>query len=378
MQSSPNWKPEERARYARHFLLPEVGEEGQSALKRARVLLVGLGGLGSPVALYLAAAGVGRIGLMDFDTVDTSNLQRQILYGARDAGHRKTEAARARLADLNPHIALVEHDARFSALNALDLVRDYDIVVDGADNFTTRYLVNDACALAGKPNVHGAIYRFEGMASVFWAARGACYRCLYPAPPPPDVVPSCAEAGVLGVLPGLVGCIQATEAIKLILGRGEPLVNRLLMIDALAMRFRELKIEKDPNCPLCGNQPTIRCLQEIEHSCTPMNTMHEIEPAELKRRLDEGHAMNLLDVREPWERAIACIPDTHAIPMGECLARMSELDPSKPTVVFCKGGGRSARVIQQLRAAGYTGALINLKGGTLAWSDEVDPRVPKY
>lgn len=378
MQPAPRWTPEERARYARHFLLPEVGEEGQSALKRARVLIVGLGGLGSPVALYLAAAGVGRIGLVDFDTVDASNLQRQILYGAHDAGHRKTEAARARLSDLNPHIELVAHDARFSAANALELVRDYDIVVDGADNFSTRYLVNDACVLTGKPNVHGAIYRLEGMASVFWAARGACYRCLYPTPVAPDAVPSCAEAGVLGVLPGLVGCIQATETIKLILGRGEPLVNRLLMVDARAMRFREFRIEKDPHCPLCGNQPTLRCLQEIEHRCTPMNTMHEIEPAELKRRLDHGDALNLLDVREPWERALARLPDTHAIPMGECVARMCELDPSKPTVVFCKGGGRSARVIQQLRAAGYAGALINLKGGILGWSDDVDPRVPKY
>lgn len=378
MQASFTWTPEERARYARHFLLPEVSEAGQLALKRARVLLVGLGGLGSPAAIYLAAAGVGCIGLVDVDVVDASNLHRQILYGVRDVGRRKTEAARDRLADLNPHIQLILHPIRFSASNALELVRAYDIVVDGADNFATRYLVNDACVMANKPNVHGAIYRFEGHVAVFWSARGACYRCLYPSPPPPEAVPSCAEAGVLGVLPGIIGCIQAAETIKLILGRGDPLVNRLLMFDALAMRFRELKLEKDPNCPICGNQPTIQCLEEINHVCSPMNTIQEIAPLELKRWIDDRRPLSVLDVREPHERAIARIPDTHAIPMRECVARMSELDPTRPTVVFCRSGGRSARVIQQLRDAGYKGPLYNLKGGTLAWSDQVDPRVPKY
>lgn len=359
-------------------MLPEVGEAGQLALKRARVLLVGLGGLGSPAALYLAAAGVGRIGLVDFDAVDPSNLQRQILYGARDTGRRKTDAARERLADLNPHIELVPHDTRFSAANALDLVRDYDVVVDGADNFTARYLVNDACVLANKPNVHGAIFRFEGHVSVFWAARGACYRCLYPEPPPPGAAPSCAEAGVLGVLPGIVGAIQAAETIKLIIGIGDPLVNRLLLFDALDMRFREMHLAKDPRCPICGENPTIRDVREISGVCEPMNAIEQIEPLELKRRLDQGEPLNVLDVREPHELAIARLPHTHAIPMGACVARMRELEPARPTVVFCRSGGRSARVIEQLRAAGFTGTLYNLKGGTLAWSDTVDPSVPKY
>jgi adenylyltransferase/sulfurtransferase len=368
----------ERARYARHFLLPEVGEAGQLALKRARVLLVGLGGLGSPAAQYLAAAGVGRLGLVDFDVVDPSNLQRQILYGARDAGRRKTEAARDRLADLNSHVEIVCHDTRFSSANALELVRAYDVVVDGTDNFTARYLVNDACVLANKPNVHGAIYRFEGQASVFWAARGACYRCLHPEPPPPGVVPSCAEAGVLGVLPGMIGAIQAAETMKLILGIGSPLVNRLLLVDALSMSIREMRLRKDPRCPICGEQPSIRDVREVAAPCESARAIDEMEPVELKRRLDRGEPLNVLDVREPHERAIARLPHTHAIPMGSCVERMRELDPARPTVVFCRSGGRSARVIQALRAAGFTGALFNLKGGTLAWSDTVDPRVPKY
>ncbi|MCS6770817.1 MAG: molybdopterin-synthase adenylyltransferase MoeB [Kiritimatiellae bacterium] len=369
----------ERARYLRQMRLPEIGEEGQIALKRASVLVVGLGGLGSPAAYYLAAAGVGRIGLMDPDTVDASNLHRQILYGERDLGRLKVTAARDRLADLNPHIELVEHPERFSERNGMELARAYDIVVDGADNFETRYLVNDACALAGKPNVHAAIQRFEGRVAVFWAAHGACYRCLHPEPPPAGAIPSCAEAGVLGVLPGLLGCLQAMEAIKLILRRGDPLVNRMLMVDALGMRIRELRLKKDPACPLCGNSPTIRSLQPVmQPVCFPAVKIREIEPRELKRWLDEGRPVNILDVREDSERAIARLPATHEIPMRECLNRITELDPSRPTVVFCKSGGRSAMVIRQLMSTGFPGELFNLRGGCLAWSETVDPSVPKY
>lgn len=370
---------EERARYLRQLILPEVGERGQIDLKKARVLIVGLGGLGSPVALYLAAAGVGHLGLIDPDSVDSSNLQRQILYGENDRGNLKTKAAKRRLLDLNPHIEIVEYPERFSPQNAEQLVRAHDVVIDGADNFATRYLVNDACVFAGKPNVHAAIHRFEGRVAVFWSARGGCYRCLYPAPPPPDAVPNCAEAGVLGVLPGLVGCLQAAEAIKLILGIGEPLINRMLCLNALSMRFREIRFKKDPACPICGNSPTICVLQSDIQACsTTMDAIQQIDPIEVKRWLAEGRKFNLLDVREQSERAIARLPATHEIPMKECVDRMSDLDPTVPTVVFCKGGGRSQMVCQWLKSAGFQGELYNMRGGCLAWSDTVDPSVPKY
>jgi adenylyltransferase/sulfurtransferase len=376
--------PEERARYGRHISLPEVGAAGQVALKQARVLLVGLGGLGSPAALYLAAAGVGHLGVVDFDAVDVSNLQRQILHGTSDIGRSKIESARARLRDINPHVQVEPVEARLTSRNALDIIRAYDVVVDGTDNFPTRYLVNDACVLLGKPNVYGSIFRFEGQASVFWAQRGACYRCLYPEPPPPGLVPSCAEGGVLGVLPGIIGCIQATEAIKLILGRGELLVNRLLMFDALAMTFRELRIQQDPACPVCGANPTLRELIDYEAFCGVKSApaqgpaMNEITARELKRRLDEGRDLQLIDVREPHEYAIARIPGAKLIPMGEFPARYGELDSARETIVFCHGGGRSARVIAWLQQSGYTGPLANLKGGIHAWSLDVDPGVPTY
>ncbi len=357
----------ERIRYGRHLLLPEVGLAGQLKLKRAGVLLVGLGGLGSPVALYLAAAGVGRLGLVDSDAVDASNLQRQILYGTSDVARPKVEAARDRLRDLNPGVAVEIHAARFSAANALELVRAYDVIVDGADNFPTRYLVNDACVLAGKPNVHGAIHRFEGQVSVFWAARGACYRCLYPEPPPPDAAASCAEAGVLGVLPGIVGGIQAAETVKLILGAGDALVNRLLLFDALSMRFRELQIRKDASCPVCGERPTI--LAPVDHAaaCDARAPVAAITPAELKRRLDAGEVLQLVDVREPRECAAARLPGALEIPLGEAAARRAELDPTRPVVVFCQAGVRSERAIRALRSSGYAGVLLNLTGGLRAW-----------
>jgi molybdopterin/thiamine biosynthesis adenylyltransferase/rhodanese-related sulfurtransferase/molybdopterin converting factor small subunit len=388
----PSLTNDEIARYSRHLIMPEVGMEGQRRLKAARVLMIGTGGLGAPTGMYLAAAGVGTLGVVDFDVVDASNLQRQIVHGTKDVGRPKIESARDRLNDINPNVKIEAYETRLTSENALELFREYDMVVDGTDNFPTRYLVNDACVLTGKPNVYGSIFRFEGQASVFWAARGACYRCLYPEPPPPGLVPSCAEGGVLGVLPGIVGAIQANETIKLILGGGEPLINRLLLFDAWKMRFRELKLRKDPECPVCGERPTIRELIDYEEFCglrpAPTQTsteeteetrqMEEITATELKQRLDRGDDIQIVDVREPNEYDIARIPGAKLIPLGQVVGRSGEIEEGRETVVHCKGGVRSARAIEALTRSGFKGKLVNLKGGITAWSNEVDPSVPKY
>jgi adenylyltransferase/sulfurtransferase len=381
----PSLSNEEIARYSRHLIMPEVGMDGQRKLKAASVLMIGTGGLGAPVGMYLAAAGVGRIGIVDFDVVEASNLQRQIIHGTADIGRPKIESARDRLRDINPHIEIETHETRLTSQNALSLFANYDIVVDGTDNFPTRYLVSDACVLTGKANVYGSIFRFEGQASVFWAKQGACYRCLYPEPPPPGLVPSCAEGGVLGVLPGIVGAIQATETIKLILGAKDTLVNRLLLFDAWQMKFREFKLRKDPNCPACGENPTIKQLIDYEEFCglktQPQEqpaAVEEITATELSRRLAQDQNLQVIDVRETFEYDIARIPGTRLIPLGQVVTRMNEIDPSRETVVHCKAGVRSAKAIQALKQAGYPGRLINLKGGITAWSDEVDPAVPKY
>jgi adenylyltransferase/sulfurtransferase len=382
----PELSNEEYARYSRHLILPEVGMEGQRKLKNARVLLVGAGGLGAPLGLYLAAAGVGHLGIVDADTVDASNLQRQIIHGTRDIGRPKTASAEDRLRDINPHVHIETYPTRLTSANALGIVRDYDIIVDGTDNFPTRYLVNDACVLLGKPNVYGSIFRFEGQASVFWAGRGACYRCLYSEPPPPGLVPSCAEGGVLGVLPGIIGTIQATETIKLILGSGEPLINRLMLFDALKMRFSELKLRKDPACPICGEHPTIHELIDYEAFCgigaadgdARDHGAEEVTAVEFKRWIDSGANLQVIDVREPHEHAIARVPNARLIPLGQITERAGEIDESLVTVVFCKRGIRSAQAISRLREAGFTGRLINLTGGITAWSTDVDPSVPKY
>ena len=375
---------EEVQRYSRHLIMPEVGLEGQLKLKRARVLAIGTGGLGAPLGLYLAAAGVGHLGLVDFDVVDNSNLQRQVTFTTADVGKPKSEAAKARLQALNPMIDIVSYETRLTSDNALDLFRDYDIIVDGTDNFPTRFLVNDACVLLGKPNVYGSIFRFEGQATVFGYPGGPCYRCLYPEPPPPGLVPSCAEGGVLGVLPGIVGSIQAMETIKLILGAGDPLVGRLLLFDALAMRFRELKLKKNPECPVCGEHPTLKKLIDYEEFCgirgeeAPAMTdgISEITATDLKKRLDRGDKLFILDVREPHEYQI-CNLNGKLIPLGELPRRVNELDSSVEMVVHCRSGKRSADAIHFLQTAGFK-KLWNLKGGVLAWADEVDPRMPKY
>jgi sulfur-carrier protein adenylyltransferase/sulfurtransferase len=375
---------EEVQRYSRHLIMPEVGMEGQLKLKRARVLTIGTGGLGAPLGLYLAAAGVGHLGLVDFDVVDNSNLQRQVTFTTADVGKSKSEAAKARLSALNPSIEIVSYETRLTSDNALELFRDYDIIVDGTDNFPTRFLVNDACVLLGKPNVYGSIFRFEGQATVFGYPGGPCYRCLYPEPPPPGLVPSCAEGGVLGVLPGIVGSIQAMESIKLILGTGEPLVGRLLLFDALAMRFRELKLKRNPECPMCGDHRTITKLIDYEEFCgirgeeAPAMTdgMLEISATELKARQDRGDNLFVLDVREPHEYQI-CNLNGKLIPLGELTRRVNELDSSAEMVVHCRSGKRSADAIRFLQTAGFK-KLWNLKGGILAWADEVDPRMPKY
>jgi sulfur-carrier protein adenylyltransferase/sulfurtransferase len=375
---------EEIQRYSRHLIMPEVGMEGQLKLKRARVLTIGTGGLGAPLGLYLAAAGVGHLGLVDFDVVDSSNLQRQVAFTTADVGKPKSEAAKARLSSLNPAIDIVSYETRLTSDNALELFRDYDIIVDGTDNFPTRFLVNDACVLLGKPNVYGSIFRFEGQATVFGYPGGPCYRCLYPEPPPPGLVPSCAEGGVLGVLPGIVGSIQAMETIKLILGAGEPLVGRLLLFDALAMRFRELKLKRNPDCPMCGNHRTITKLIDYEEFCgirgeeAPAMTdgIPEITATELKSRQDRGEKLFILDVREPHEYQI-CNLNGKLIPLGELPRRVNELDSSVEMVVHCRSGKRSADAIHFLQTAGFK-KLWNLKGGVLAWADEVDPRMPKY
>jgi len=380
-QEQPGLSNEELARYGRHLSLPEVGMEGQLKLKQARVLLIGAGGLGSPIALYLAAAGVGHLGLVDDDKVDVSNLQRQVAHGTRDVGRPKTSSARDRIIDINPHVKVEVFPERLSSSNALEIFRDYDVIVDGTDNFPTRYLVNDACVLLAKPYVYGSIYRFEGQASVFWAGHSACYRCLFPEPPPPGTVPSCAEGGVLGVLPGIIGCIQANEAIKIIIGCGEPLFNRLLLLDALTMQFRELSLQRDPECPVCGNNPTIKQLIDYEQFCgvtKPAETSGLITAVELHQRIQRGDEVAIVDVREPYEAAIAQIPGAKLIPMGQLVNRKNELDPSRETVLFCHSGVRSAHMIHELKRHGYTGPLLNLKGGINDWSDKVDPSVPRY
>jgi len=383
-QTAASLSNEEILRYSRHLIMPEVGMEGQLKLKSAKVLLIGTGGLGAPLGLYLAAAGVGRLGLVDFDVVDMTNLQRQVTFGSDDVGKPKAEAARARLSNLNPDIQIETFETKLTSDNALELFKDFDIIVDGTDNFPTRYLVNDACILLGKPNVYGSIFRFEGQVTVFGMPDGPCYRCLYPEPPPPGLVPSCAEGGVLGVLPGIVGSIQAMETIKLLLGRGENLVGRLLLFDALAMKFRELKLRKNPNCPVCGEHPTITKLIDYYEFCGvrgeetpgPNVQVPEIAPRELKSRLDRGDDLFILDVREPHEYQICNLKGT-LIPLGELPRRAHELDSSREIVAHCRSGKRSAEAVDFLRKAGFR-KILNLKGGILAWSDEVDPSVPKY
>ena len=374
---------DELLRYARHLVMPEVGMEGQLRLKRAKVLCIGAGGLGSPVALYLAAAGVGTIGLVDFDVVDRTNLQRQIIHSTADVGRKKLDSAAEKLTALNPHLLIRPFETRVTRANALELVSDFDVVVDGTDNFPTRYLVNDACVLAGKPNVYGSIFRFEGQVSVFAAANGPCYRCLYPDPPPAGVVPSCAEGGVLGILPGLVGVMQATEALKLILGQGEPLVGRLVLVDALGMRFRELRVRKDPGCPACGSRRQGAALGDDQTTCgvsageAPVTMrVPEMTVEELKESLDAGTDLFILDVREPHEFHI-CNLGGHLVPLRDLPGRVSELDASRDIVVHCRSGVRSARAVDMLRRAGFP-RVRNLSGGILAWADRIDPRMAKY
>jgi adenylyltransferase/sulfurtransferase len=374
---------DEILRYSRHLILPEVALEGQQRLKASRVLLIGAGGLGSPLALYLAAAGVGTIGLVDFDVVDVTNLQRQIVHGSKDVGRPKLESARDRLKDMNPHVHVEGYETRLTSENALEIIRDYDIVIDGTDNFATRYLTNDACVILGKPNVYGSIYRFEGQSSVFATEDGPCYRCLYPEPPPPGLVPSCAEGGVLGVLPGLVGTIQATEGIKLLLGIGEPLISRLLLIDALSMQFRTMRLRKNPDCPACGTHE-IRELIDYDQFCgvggDPLQDPHgipEITPAELAAKQQRRDDFDLIDVREPHEWAIAKIPGARLVPLSAFTEKLSSFDSARDIVVTCKMGGRSAKAVRQLQAAGFK-KVWNLAGGILAWVDRIEPHKSKY
>ncbi len=375
---------DEILRYSRHLIMPEVGMEGQQKLKAARVLCIGAGGLGSPLALYLAAAGVGTLGIVDFDVVDFTNLQRQIIHSTADVGRKKLDSAAEKLKAINPfHQRAQIRDAACRAKTRSNCFSDFDIVADGTDNFPTRYLVNDACVLTGKPNVYGSIFRFEGQASVFATEEGPCYRCLYPEPPPPGLVPSCAEGGVLGILPGLVGVMQATEVIKLILGQGEPLIGRLLLIDALGMKFRELKLRKNPDCPACGTHPTITKLIDYNEFCgirgeeKPVETgVPEMQVEELKRRLDAGENLFVLDVREPHEYQI-CNIGGHLIPLGDLPKRVNELDSSREIVAHCRSGVRSAKAVGFLQQAGFK-KVHNLAGGILAWADRVDPKMPKY
>ena len=384
-RTAPPLSNDEVQRYSRHLIMPEVGMDGQQKLKAARVLCIGAGGLGSPVAMYLAAAGVGTLGMVDFDTVDFSNLQRQIIHGTPDVGRLKLRSANDRIQAINPNVQVECYETALSSQNALELLEPYDVIVDGTDNFPTRYLVNDACVLLGKPNVYGSIFRFEGQASVFATKDGPCYRCLYPEPPPPGLVPSCAEGGVLGVLPGIVGTIQATEAIKLIIGVGEPLIGRFLIFDALRMRFRELKLRRDPECPVCGDRPTVRELIDYEQFCGVAPAAQTSAPAaveettveELKRRFDADEDTFLLDVREPQEYQICTIPGSTLISLGDLPSRLSELEGRRNIVVHCKSGVRSAKAVKLLREAGF-GDAVNLQGGILAWIDRVDPSLPKY
>ena len=374
---------DEVLRYSRHLIMPEVGMEGQLKLKAAKVLTIGAGGLGSPLAMYLAAAGVGTIGVVDFDVVDFTNLQRQIIHGTSDVGRKKLDSAAETLKEINPFVDVRKFETRLSSDNALEIFRDFDMVVDGTDNFPTRYLVNDACVLSGKPNVYGSIFRFEGQASVLATPQGPCYRCWYPEPPPPGLVPSCAEGGVLGILPGLVGIIQATETVKLILGKGDPLIGRVLLVDALGMKFRELKLRKNPECPVCGTNRTITKLIDYQQFCgirgeeAPVTTtVPEMTVEELKRRLDAKEDLFVLDVREPHEYQI-CNLQGHLIPLGDLPKRVHELDSSREIVAHCRSGVRSAKAVDFLRQAGFK-KVHNLQGGILAWADKIDPKMPKY
>ena len=374
---------EELLRYSRHLILPDVALAGQKKLKSARILLIGAGGLGSPAALYLAAAGVGTLGIVDFDVVDVTNLQRQVLHGTSEVGRPKLESARERIADINPHVCVETHETRLSSENALEILREYDVVVDGTDNFATRYLTNDACVILGKPNVYGSIFRFEGQASVFALPDGPCYRCLFPDPPPPGMVPSCAEGGVLGVLPGIVGTIQATEALKLVLGIGESLSGRLLLIDALAMRFHSVRVQRDANCPACGTREITElidydayCGVPGAHATTSADEVPELTPRQLASRLASREDFDLIDVREPYEWDIGRIPGARLIPLGDLAAAMPSLDSRRELVVYCRSGVRSADATRRLRAAGFR--ATNLTGGILRWSDDVDSSVPKY
>ncbi len=378
---------DEIARYSRHLIMPEVTLEGQKRIKAAGILCIGAGGLGSPIALYLAAAGVGRLGLVDFDVVDFSNLQRQVLHGTDDVGRKKLNSAKDRIKAVNPNVQVDLHDCMFRSENAMQLVRDYDIVIDGTDNFPTRYLSNDVCVLAQKPNIYGSIFRFDGQCTVFAPHLGGpCYRCMFPEPPPPGMVPSCAEGGVLGVLPGIIGVLQAIEAIKLIIGLGDSLIGRLVSFDALKLRFREFKIRKDPNCPICGDHPTIHELIDYDQFCGIPQADAEAEKemdvptitaSELRKKLDRKEKFVLVDVREPYEYDICNIPGSKLIPLGELPARLSELDSADDIVLHCKVGGRSAKALKILQEAGFR-KLSNLRGGITAWSDEVDRSVPKY
>jgi sulfur-carrier protein adenylyltransferase/sulfurtransferase len=375
---------DEVARYSRHLILPEVGMEGQLKLKQAKVLMIGAGGLGAPVGLYLAAVGVGRIGAVDFDVVDASNLQRQVIHGTSDLGRKKLDSAADRMRDINPNVRVDKFETTLTSENAFEILKDYDIVIDGTDNFPTRYLVNDACVLLKKPNVYGSIFRFEGQATVFAYEDGPCYRCLYPEPPPPGLVPSCAEGGVLGILPGLIGVIQATEAVKIILGIGETLKNRLLLYDALGMHFREMRLRRDLNCPVCGENPTVTKLIDYQEFCgispavsEPMPKEGVIDPVEVKRKLDRGDDFTLIDVREPHEYQIARIPGAKLIPLGELPKHVSELDTNAEIVAHCKTGGRSQKAVDLLKQNGFKN-VRNMIGGITAWSDKVDPTVPKY
>jgi sulfur-carrier protein adenylyltransferase/sulfurtransferase len=370
---------DEQLRYSRHMIMPEVGAEGQRRLNAAKVLCIGAGGLGSPAALYLAAAGVGKLGLVDFDDVDLSNLQRQILHGTKDVGRKKLESARDRLHDVNPSIEIETHECRFTSANAMEIVPGYDVVVDGSDNFPTRYLSNDACVFAKKPNVYGSVFRFDGQSTVFAPhLRGPCYRCLFPEPPPPGSVPNCAQAGVLGVLPGIIGTIQANEAIKLILGVGEPLVGRLLYFDALKMKFREFNLRRDPQCPVCGDSPTITKPIDYEQFCGVSTSMiPTVSVRELKQKLDAHENFQLVDVREPFEHEIASIDGARLIPLGELPDRLHELDREQLTIVHCHSGQRSAQAARLMQEAGFAN-VFNLEGGIARWSDEIDSGVPQY
>jgi len=378
----PPLSQEEILRYSRHLIIPEVGVEGQRRLKDARVLMVGAGGLGSPIGLYLAAAGVGRLGIVEFDVVDETNLQRQILHGTKDVGRKKVDSARDRIRDANPHVEVVAHETRLTSENALEIVREYDLVVDGTDNFATRYLVNDACVLLGKPNVYGSIFRFEGQATVFCTKDGPCYRCLYPQPPPPGLVPSCAEGGVLGILPGLVGVIQATETVKLLTGIGEPLVGRLLLVDALSMQFRTVRLRKDPRCPACGTRE-ITSLVDYEQFCGIRGGEDEttgvpaLTPSDLAARLQRGDDLDLVDVREPHEWDICRIEGARLAPLSSFAEALRTLDSARDVVLYCKSGARSAKAARQLQAAGFK-RVWNLAGGILRWSEEIDPSIPRY